>query len=250
MPEKKNQYIDVHCHILPEVDDGARNLEESLAMLRQEVKQGAAAVILTPHQKPSRRSITAASALERTQKLQQAAKENGIDIRLYSGGEIFCCMDTIELLKQGKAGTLAGSDYILTEFSPDEEWAYIRNCLYDLLCEGYRPIVAHTERYRNVVKDFNRVEELKDMGCRIQINAGELPGLLGGQLKRTARSLIKEELADLIGTDAHRAEGDRSVSMAEGASWLQRHCSPEYAARLLYKNAAHILDNTDMEDIE
>ena len=53
------------------------------------------------------------------------------DIRLYSGGEIFCCMDTIELLKQGKAGTLAGSDYILTEFSPDEEWAYIRNCLYD-----------------------------------------------------------------------------------------------------------------------
>lgn len=144
-------------------------------------------------------------------------------------------MDTIELLKQGKAGTLAGSDYILTEFSPDEEWAYIRNCLYDLLCEGYRPIVAHTERYRNVVKDFNRVEELKDMGCRIQINAGELPGLLGGQLKRTARSLIKEELADLIGTDAHRVEGERSVSMAEGASWLQRHCSPEYAARLLYK---------------
>ena len=98
--------------------------------------------------------------------------------------------------------------------------------------------------------DFNRVEELKDMGCRIQINAGELPGLLGGQLKRTARSLIKEELADLIGTDAHRVEGGRSVSMAEGASWLQRHCSPEYAARLLYKNAAHILDNTDMEDIE
>ena len=159
MPEKKNQYVDIHCHILPEVDDGARNLEESLAMLRQEVKQGVAAVILTPHQKPNRRSITAASALERTQKLQQAAKENGIDIRLYSGGEIFCCMDTIELLKQGKAGTLAGSDYILTEFSPDEEWAYIRNCLYDLLCEGYRPIVAHTERYRNVVKDFNRVEE-------------------------------------------------------------------------------------------
>ena len=246
MPEKKNQYIDIHCHILPEVDDGARNLEESLAMLRQ----GVEAVILTPHQKPNRPSITVASVLERTQKLQQAATENGIDIRLYSGGEIFCCMDTIELLKQGKAGTLAGSDYILTEFSPEEEWAYIRNCLYELLCEGYRPIVAHTERYRNVVKDFNRVEELKDMGCRIQINAGELPGLLGGQLKRTARSLVKEELADLMGTDAHRAEGERSVSMAEGAAWLQRHCSPEYAARLLYKNATHILDNTDMEDIE
>ena len=94
MPEKKNQYIDIHCHILPEVDDGARNLEESLAMLRQEVKQGMEAVILTPHQKPNRPSITAASVLERTQKLQQAATENGIDIRLYSGGEIFrsgCC---------------------------------------------------------------------------------------------------------------------------------------------------------------
>ena len=65
MPEKKNQYIDIHCHILPEVDDGARNLEESLAMLRQEVKQGVEAVILTPHQKPNRPSITAAAVWER-----------------------------------------------------------------------------------------------------------------------------------------------------------------------------------------
>ena len=90
--------------------------------------------------------------MERTQKLQQAAKENGIDIRLYSGGEIFLPHGYHRAVKTGRAGTLAGSDYILTEFSPDEEWAYIRNCLYDLLCEGYRPIVAHTERYRNVVK--------------------------------------------------------------------------------------------------
>lgn len=103
---------------MPEVDDGARNLEESLTMLRQEVKQGVAAVILTPHQKPNRRSITAASALERTQKLQQAAKENGIDIRLYSGGEIFCCMDTTELLKQARREPLAGSDYILIGTAP------------------------------------------------------------------------------------------------------------------------------------
>lgn len=82
MPEKKNQYIDIHCHILPEVDDGARNLEESLAMLQPEGKTGRGGRYLTPHQKPNRPSITAASVLERTQKLQQAATENGIDIRL------------------------------------------------------------------------------------------------------------------------------------------------------------------------
>ena len=250
MPEKERRYIDVHCHILPEVDDGARTLEESLEMLRQEVSQGVKAVILTPHQKPNRRSVSVAGALEQTAKLRQAAKENGIEIELYCGGEIYCCMDTLEFLKQGKAGTLAGSDYVLTEFSPEEEWGYIRNCLYDLLCEGYRPIIAHTERYRNVSADMSRVEELRDMGCRIQINAEDLPGLIASPVKRAARRMVKEELADLIGSDAHRAQGSRTVSIAAGAAWVYKHCNPDYAAHLLYKNAAHILDNTEMEDTE
>ena len=107
-------------------------------MLRQEVKQGVTAVILTPHQKTEQtQSITAASALERTQKPQQVMRKKTESTSDFTAVvRFFCCMDTIELLKQGKAGTLAGSDYILTEFSPDEEWAYIRNCLYDLLCEG------------------------------------------------------------------------------------------------------------------
>ena len=103
-------------------------------------------------------------------------------------------------------------------------------------------------------RDWKQFHNPKDLAISISLEAAELLEVFqwsGTDVSNEGKQeKIKEELADLIGTDAHRAEGDRSVSMAEGASWLQRHCSPEYAARLLYKNAAHILDNTDMEDIE
>lgn len=239
-------WIDIHCHILPGVDDGARSLEESVAMARSAAEQGIGAIIATPHQKPDRRCVSAASARERTEQLRKVLDGLSVPVKLFDGGEILCSMDTTELLERGRAGTLAGSSYVLTEFWPQEEWSYIRAGLGALLSAGYRPVLAHVERYLNVIRDFDRIDELRSMGCCIQVNAGSVTGFGGSQMKRAARRILKEELADLVATDAHRAAGSRAVNLADCAAWLQRRCSRSYTDRLLRENAAHILDNTEM----
>ena len=104
----------------------------------------------------------------------------------------------------------------------------------------------HTERYANVACDLDRVEQLRESGCLIQINGGSLTGFGGSQIKRTARRLIREELADFVATDAHRAGGSRKYAMGECAEWLKRKCSREYAEKLLYRNAERILKDEEI----
>lgn len=241
-----NSYIDIHCHILPGIDDGAHSLEESIAMARKAVEEGVRAVIATPHQKPDRRCPGSGRIREKTIQLQKVLDGLEIPLKLYPGGEVLYSHDMTELLDKKEAGVLADSRYVLTEFLPDEDWSYIYNGLYDLLGAGYRPVLAHTERYGNVVCDLNRVEQLRESGCLIQVNGGSLTGFGGSLIKRTARKLIREELADIAATDAHRANGSRKYAMGECAEWLKRKCGREYAEKLLYRNAEYILRDEEI----
>lgn len=239
-------YIDIHCHILPGIDDGAHSLEESIAMAKKAVEDGVGAVIATPHQKPDRRSVGGESVRERTAQLQKVLDGLEIPLKLYPGGEVLYSHDMIRLLDEKKAGVLAKSRYVLTEFLPDEDWSYIYNGLYNLLGAGYRPVIAHAERYINVASDLDRVEQLRESGCLIQINGGSLTGFGGSQEKRAARRMIREELADFVATDAHRANGSRKYAMGEYAEWLKRKCSREYAEKLLCKNAESLLKDAEI----
>lgn len=241
-----NRYIDIHCHILPGIDDGARSLEESVAMAKKAVADGVRAVIVTPHQKPDRRCPDRESIRKRTEQLQKVLDGLQIPLKLYPGGEVLYSYDMVRLLEEKKACALADSRYILTEFLPDEDWSYIYNGIYELLGAGCRPVIAHTERYANVACDLDRVEQLRESGCLIQINGGSLTGFGGSQIKRTARRLIREELADFVATDAHRAGGSRKYAMGECAEWLKRKCSREYAEKLLYRNAERILKDEEI----
>lgn len=239
-------YIDIHCHILPGIDDGAHSLEESIAMAKKAVEDGVRAVIATPHQKPDRRCEGSESVQKRTEQLQKVLDGLQVPLKLYPGGEVLYSHDMVRFLDEKKAGVLANSRYVLTEFLPDQDWGYIYNGLYDLLGAGYRPVIAHMERYANVICDLNRVEQLRESGCLVQINGGSLTGFGGSLIKRTARKLIREELADLVATDAHHANGGRKYAMGECAEWLKRKCRQEYAEKLLYRNAEQILRDEEI----
>lgn len=241
------EFIDIHSHILPGVDDGARSAEESLAMLRKAAKEGIGQIILTPHQRPDRHCVSGNGLMERMEKLQNLAKEKGLDIRLYPGGEILFRQGLANELSDGKLCTLAGSRYVLVEFFPNEHYDYIRDGLYSLLTAGYLPVIAHVERYVRINESRERREELLNMGCYYQVNAGSLTGNAGFLLKRTAWQLVKEEMVHFIATDAHRAEGKRAPQMLRCAKLLEKKCSAEYAARLLYRNAEMILRNEEID---
>lgn len=242
----RREFIDIHSHILAGADDGARNTDESLRMLRKAAKEGIGQIIVTPHQKPDRHCVSSTELSERMEKLQSLAKTEGLDIRLYPGGEIFFRQGLADELSGGKLCTLAGSRYVLVEFFPDEQYDYIRDGLYSLLAAGYRPVVAHVERYIQINRSGERQAELLDMGCCYQVNAGSLTGSCGFGMKRTARQLVKEEMVHFIATDAHRAEGNRAPQMLRCARLLEKKCSAGYAARLLYRNAEMILRNEEI----
>lgn len=242
----RKDIIDIHSHIMPGVDDGARSLDESMSMLKMAEKENIRKIILTPHQKSEWGYISVSDIEDITEKMRRTMKKMNIDIELYSGSELFYCHDLKEKLEKREVCTLAGSHYILVEFMPNEQWSYIRTGLYRLVCAGYRPVLAHLERYGQVVKDFDRVQELVDIGCYIQVNAGSVTGEYGWRTKRLARQLIKYKMVHFLGTDAHSGTGKRVPRMGECAEWLYRS-DKEYAEKLLWKNAEKIFSDAEID---
>lgn len=239
-------YTDIHSHILPGVDDGSQNMEESLLMLEIAEKENIHKIILTPHQKPDRKCVSVDGIERRMLQLQDELSRRHIDIELYPGSEILYSHDAGERLLNGSICTLAGSHYVLVEFMPDENWPYIRDGLYRLICSGYWPVVAHVERYMHVVKNLDRVQELIEMGCYIQINSGSLTGDWGFEAKRTCVKLVKNHLVHFIGTDAHKGTGTRVPKMAKCAAVLKKKAGDRYAEELLFENAENIFEDIEI----
>lgn len=239
-------YTDIHSHILPGVDDGSQSLEESISMLEIAEKENIHKIILTPHQKPDRKCVSVEGISRRMQQLQEELEQRQMDITLYPGSEILFSHDAGERLLNGSICTLAGSHYILVEFMPDENWPYIRDGLYGLICSGYWPVVAHVERYMHVVKNPDRVQELIDMGCYIQINSGSLTGDWGFETKRICTKLVKNHLVHFIGTDAHKGTGTRVPKMMKCAAVLRKKAGEHYAEELLWGNAENIFADIEI----
>lgn len=239
-------YIDIHSHILPGVDDGAHDLEESIAMLRIAEKEHIRKIILTPHQKPNRKCVSKNGIENKIEQLRSELDRQHMDIALYAGSELFYSHDLDERLRMEKVCTLADSHYILVEFSPDENWAYIRDGIYRLSCAGYWPVLAHVERYAVLREKEDRVQELIDMGCYMQMNAGSLTGECGLQTRWYCAGLIKNRQIHFVATDAHRSTGRRSPQMSKCAEWLRRKAGEEYTEQLLWKNAENIFEDTEL----
>lgn len=235
-------YIDIHSHLLPGIDDGARNLEMSLQMLRTAQKEGIAEIIVTPHNKPARHSAGKQKISSLIKELNERMQEEGIVIKLHMGNELYYRSGLAEELMEGKGLTMAGSEYVLTEFSPMDDYDYIRNGIYSLTAGGYRPILAHVERYAKIRGRLDRVEELIKMGCYLQANAESILGNLGFQTKLFTKMLLKERLLHFVATDAHDMTA-RSPKMHKCASVVGRKYGEAYKEELFYENPMHVILN-------
>ncbi|MGN0402820.1 MAG: CpsB/CapC family capsule biosynthesis tyrosine phosphatase [Acetatifactor sp.] len=227
---------DIHSHILPGVDDGAEDIWETLEMLRIACREGITDLIVTPHYQSGRYFTPADEITGKVAGIQKLADRNRIPIRLYPGTEIYFRSGLEERMDSGQLATMNGSSFVLVEFSPAEEFPYIRNAMEELLGMGYHPILAHVERFRCMREETFRVRELKSMGCQIQANAGSITGEYGYATKRYLHRLLKEHLVDYVGTDAHNASG-RAPHMKRCAEALYRKYGEAYANCILYKNA-------------
>ena len=237
--------IDIHSHILPELDDGSPELAESLAMARMAVDSGITAMIATPHCAVGRRE----EVLESWRLLKQALEENEIPLKLYPGMEIFGTDETVRLLKEGQLLTLNGSRYPLVEFDFRASGETETLLLYSLCKAGYRPIVAHPERYAFVQRDPVLLNRWHRLGCLMQVNRGSLLGRFGRQAQAMAVELVERGFATVVATDAHSSRS-RTPWMRDIREVLTREVSPLCAKTLLRDNPLRILKNERLLPIE
>jgi len=195
--------IDFHSHILPGIDDGSRNLEQSIAMVNEAKEAGFTKIISTSHYMEN---YYECNEKNRKELLEQVQKNvNGIELCL--GNEIYITNNIIELLQNGQASSINGTKYVLFEFPlittrPMND----KEVIYRLVENGYIPIIAHPERYPFIQENPDYLFELEEMGALFQANYGSIIGMYGLKAKKTLKILLKSNLVSFFGSDVHRPE--------------------------------------------
>ncbi len=222
--------IDVHCHLLYGVDDGPDTIEESVEMLKEAKNQGIRAIILTPHLRHGMFSHDLDRIHNHFAKVKVCGDKLGIFLAL--GTEYHVDSEIISSFKDGKCHTLADTKYILAEYSHRSGFNDIRRTVQDLLMAGYIPLIAHVERYASLTEDVDRIEELREMGALIQINADAVLGLEGRSSKKFCKNLLKAGLADVIASDSHGIK-NRACHMAKCYEYVAKKFGRDYADSLM-----------------
>ena len=237
--------FDIHSHIIYHIDDGSHDLEESLELIRQDVKQGAHAIIATPHYyvqyptDPARIRAKLATIEE--------ANASALDVRLYAGNEVLWFDSMTERLQSGEILTLADSHYTLIEFYPEESYQTILRAIRNVRNAGYRPIIAHAERFKAMQE--HGLAEVRDLGAYVQLSTEPLShkglsGLFDRETKFIQKALRNQE-ADFLGTDMHRTDR-RPPVLRDAIDWIERNLDRDYADAVLQENAEAILRDEEI----
>lgn len=242
-----NQFVDIHCHILPGVDDGSQTPEETKAMLQKAWDEGIQIMVATPHYHKQRGKNDIELIKKQLLLTRKLAKEVHPKMQICLGMEIYYGEDVPELLKEGRVVSIRKSRYILVEFSPGDEFQYILNAVRKLQMSGHTVIIAHIERYNCLRKDISNVEYLREMGAYLQVNTGSITGSYGRSVKKFLREVLKAHLVQLVGTDAHGSDR-RTPKMQEAYKEVVKRCGEEYADQIFGQNAKKVLRNEEIDE--
>lgn len=230
--------IDIHCHVLPEVDDGALDMAEAESMLDMASSSGTTVLIATPHWN-LRYRFDRARCEDLIGQLQIL---HGTKIRLRLGCEVHLTPEHLEaVLRRPEIYTLGASDCILVELPDAMTPAIVKPALDALLRAGLRPVIAHPERYSYIQVHHDFATELVDMGCYLQLTAQSVPGGFGYAASRTSRHLLKHRLVHLIASDGHGAV-ERRPLLAECFDRVVDFCGQPAADLLFVRNPGALLE--------
>lgn len=242
--------IDIHCHILNGIDDGARDIETSLHMCRIAEMNGIKHIVATPHITTSDnidRFIAARN--EKIKFLQNQVEMRGINVRLYPGAEVYVD-DDIFFANNLKRLTINSSRYILVEFSfMETNVKKIYEYLNEIISMGVIPIIAHPERYPFFQYDYDVVNDLSGKGAIFQINAASLASMDGPQEFELAYSMAYNGLASFIGTDAHSAH-HRSNNLREMMHYFPPDISELNMQIMVHDSAKCVLTDKELPIVE
>ncbi|SFJ63768.1 MULTISPECIES: tyrosine-protein phosphatase [unclassified Bacillus (in: firmicutes)] len=196
--------IDLHCHILPSIDDGAGTLTDSLAMAQKAAAEGIHTIVATPHHQNGKYINERAEILYQVKQLNEALQEHDIPLTVLPGQEVRLYGDLLADYEAGKILTLNETNkYILIEFPSNHVPRYAEQMLYELRVKGMIPIIVHPERNAELIEQPDKLYNLVNKGALTQVTAGSLLGNFGKKIKKFSLQLVEHNLTHMIASDAH-----------------------------------------------
>lgn len=238
------RFADLHNHSLFGVDDGPKTEREMLQMLDAAYADGTDTICLTPHYHPGYFGENGDASRNAFDLLTRYAAEKYPDMKLYLGNELRFSPECLSWLESGACRTLNGSDHVLVDFHEDESERNIVRGLDRLLSAGYKPILAHAERYRRLPQQ--QIWEMSRNGVWIQIDVQSIFGIYGLGARIRSRKLLHNKLVDIAATDAH-GMGRRSPILSRGYRDIAHKYGDAYACMIFAENPHLLLEGTGWE---
>ena len=234
--------VDMHSHIINEIDDGSKSIEMTINMLKKAEESGTTDIIATPHFMRGRFEVEYKDVIKRAEELKKIVKENNIHINIYVGQEVYYSKNLLEYYNDKIIGTINNTKYMLIEFPMlDFNIDEIIDTIYELQIRGIVPIIAHPERYKQFIKKPSMINSLIKEGMLFQMNTGSIVGDFGKDVKKTAAKYLEHNVYSFIGSDAHRDRG-RDTDISEALNILE-----SYERKVFINNGKAMLQNEDVE---
>lgn len=237
--------IDIHSHIVFDVDDGPKSREESKALLAESYRQGVRTIVSTSHRRKGMFETPEEKIAENFLQVREIAKEVADDLVIAYGAEIYYTLDALEKLEKKEIPTLNDSRYALIEFSMHTSYREIHTGLNNILMLGITPVIAHIERYDALENNEKRVRELIDMGCYTQVNSSHVlkPKLFGERykfMKKRAQYFLEQDLVHVIASDMHNLDS-RPPYMQQAYNIIAKKYGAKKARELFVDNPRKII---------
>lgn len=241
--------FDMHNHILPKVDDGSPNLETSVKMLNLAFEHGTTVIVATPHIIAGEWLPMWDAILEKCRLVNKAAQQAGWNLCVYPGGEVAVHLDLLDMIKGTGPYCINSGQYMLVELPAMDLPLYTEDFFFTLQARGITPILAHPERHPRIQKDPEMLLDWISKGILLQINAPSINGRMGKRACQTAELLLKNDMVQLIGTDAHGLKVRRPL-LDEAVQKITAWVGTEKTRELLYTNPRRVIHSEQVEIAE
>jgi protein-tyrosine phosphatase len=234
--------IDLHCHILPGIDDGAPDLETSLAMARMAVADGITVTACTPHMMPGYYENTSEGVRAAVVALQAELDANDIPLRLVTGADVHLVPGLATGLREGSKLTLADSRYFLFEPPHNTAPPRMADAVFDCMAAGFHPLITHPERLRWIEDHYELMVQMAEAGAWMQITAGSITGRFGKRTQYWAERMVDEGIVHILATDAHNLRS-RSPVLSEAVEAVAERLGEEAAKDMVLTRPLAVLEN-------
>lgn len=236
--------IDIHCHILPGIDDGPSDIETSIKMSKIAADDGITHLVATPHLIYNETS-TIEDIKDRIKQLEERVKGEGIEIKLLSGADIRLTYELIYSIEKNEVLTINDSRYFLIEL-PDLIPPNLENFFFTAELKGFVPIITHPERNYSLLSSPKKIEPLRDSGALFQLTAMSITGEFGDRIKGFSAMLLKKRLVDFIASDAHSTV-QRTPILSRAYREVSELFNEKEAERIFLENPSAVIENRELK---